>query len=279
MWRDRPTVIEEWIEGATHVAFFDENGDADMSYITKCKLKGKKIDEFSKYFGLTSVLLEQNNFIDIMFSINAFKEKYWPDNGCYDFNGKYQKVCLHSREIRKQTGPFSKNIIGATNFMEDLNSLMGSLPMSITSSFIDKERLEQRYGSYAQSPYNISVTFILERLAERQLKDTDKVIIILESRGRKEDAIILDTIVRLIKYGTRYVSEKQFKKIIGVYFNPKRCQSDCKKSYFGLEIADLCAYPIFKYCRNHKEDKAFEIIKSKIYGYPEHLNYGIKRFP
>lgn len=236
MWREKPTIINEWIDEATHVAFFDENGDTDMQYITKCRRENKTIDDSSKYFGLTSVLLEHDDLPKIIYDITLLKNKYWPDEGCFMFGDKYQKVCLHSREIRRQKGPFSKNILSGTNFMEDLNDFMESLPISITSSFIDKEELSKKYGSYARSPYNLAITFILERLVKRQLKDTDKVIIILESRGKKEDEILLDSIVRLMKYGNAYVTSKEFKKIIGVYFNPKRCPDDCKKVIMDLKL-------------------------------------------
>lgn len=279
MWRIKPTIIEELIPSATYVVYFDENGDADMTYIRKCKNNQTDVDEFSRYFGLTSVLLNHHDIGKVKKDIQQLKEKHWKPDGCYDYGGKSKMVCLHSREIRKQIGPFSKKAIDQNEFFKDINDLMSNLPISITTSFIDKYELNEKYGSFAQSPYDLSITFILERLVKSQLKDSDKVIIILESRGKKEDAALLDTINRILKYGTSYVSSKQFQKIIGVYFNPKRCPSNCKKSYYGLEIADLCAYPIFKFCRSGKEDKAYNMIKSKIYNYPHCYGYGIKMFP
>lgn len=280
MWKNKPTIIEEWIDGATHVAFFDENGDSDMGHIIKSKTKSKSIDELSSCFNLTSVLLEHDDMEKVAYDMVLLKNKYWPEDGCFLYKGNdYKKVCFHSREIRRQTGPFSKNILKDNGFMEDLNSYMESLPISITSCFIDKVRLYEKYGSFSQSPYNIAITFVLERLIIWQLKDTDRVIIILESRGRREDLIILDAIVRLMNFGTQYATPKQFAKIIGVYFNPKRSPEDCKKSYYGLEIADLCAYPIYKFCRSGVSDKSYNIIKSKIHGYPKVIGYGLKKFP
>lgn len=279
MWKDKPTIINKWIENATHVAFMDENGDSDMKYIINCLTEDRKIDDASRYFGLTSILAEHDDLIQMAYDITLLKSKYWPEDGCYNYKGKNKKVCFHSREIRRQVSPFSKNEIGDTDFMDDLNDFMDSLSILITSSFIDKEKLYRQYGTYANSPYNLSVTFILERLVAHQLKDTDKVIIILESRGKREDAIVLDAIVRLIQHGSNFVSSKQFQKIIGVYFNPKRCPSNERKSYYGLEVADLCAYPIFKYCRSGVADKSFDIIKRKIYGYPKINGYGVKKFP
>lgn len=282
MWKIKPMNIESMSKEATHVAFFDENGDTDMSYIVKCKHNGKTVDISSRYFCLTSILLQHDDVEKVSYDITELKRKYWPDDGCFQYgNGKYQKVVLHSREIRRRTGPFSKNVIKGDLFMNDLSSFIESLPISITSSFIDKMSLYDKYGEYARSPYDLSIKFILERMVGKQLKDTDKIIIILESRGKVEDYILLDTIMRIKKYGTEFMTAKRFDKIIGVYFNPKRSISDCRKSYYGLEIADLCSYPIYKYCRNgsDKTDKAYEILKSKIYGFPNIKGYGLKMFP
>ena len=279
MWKLEPTTIEQWDEKSTHVAFFDENGDSDMKYIVKCYHKGVKIDDFSKHFGLSSVLIRLEDFEKIRNDIINLKNKYWPPNGCYQYKTGLKKVCFHSREIRKQAEAFSKNVIGGTNFMSDLNDFMESLPISITYSFIDKEKHYEIYKNYAQSPYVLAVSFILERLVTKQLKDTDRVIIILESRGKKEDDKLLKHIMYILDHGTYYVSAGQFKKISGVYFNPKRMPKDDKKSYFGLEIADLCGYPIFKYCRNGTKDKAFKIIEPKIYSFPNIMGRGLKIFP
>ena len=65
--------------------------------------------------------------------------------------------------------------------------------------------------------------------------------------------------------------------INGIWFNPKRTKEN-NETYFGLELADLVSYPIFKYCRSMKQDKAYESIKEKIYNY-HHNGYGLKLFP
>lgn len=280
MWRKRPTLVEYFPWEATHVVFLDENGDSDMSYLIKCKEKGMEVNTSSRYFGLTSVIISREDFGDVQKAIIDFKNKYWKPDGCFEFSDGVKKVCLHSREIRRGTGPFSKSVIKDHDaFMEDLSLTIQSLPISLTSAFIDKEKLYNKYKRLALSPYDLATTFVLERLVKGQLKDTDKAIIVLESRGKGEDAKLLSDIINLLDYGTDYVSKKQFSKIIGVYFNPKRCPNNCEKSYYGLEIADLCAYPIFSYCRGGKTSRPFNLLKTKIYGFPYCKGYGIKIFP
>ena len=81
-----------------------------------------------------------------------------------------------------------------------------------------------------------------------------KGIILLESRGYKEDSILLK------------------------HINPK-WQDNYHTTTVGLEIADLFSYPIHKFLKLEKKDKAFKIIENKIIGYPEYLNKGLKVFP
>lgn len=65
---------------------------------------------------------------------------------------------------------------------------------------------------------------------------------------------------------------------IGIYFNPKWNQG-YDNTFSGLEIADLTSYPIHKYIRNNKKDKAFLALENKIDKYPDYINKGIKVFP
>ena len=72
----------------------------------------------------------------------------------------------------------------------------------------------------------------------------------------------------------------KFSKIKGVYFNPKWCHSaGDQKSYWALELADLCAFPIHKYLSYGTKDPAFNVIQRKICGYPHIRGRGLKSFP
>ena len=56
----------------------------------------------------------------------------------------------------------------------------------------------------------------------------------------------------------------------------KKRDNDC-----GLQLAELCAYPIARYIMNNSEpNPAFDVIKSKIRsGARCYMGYGIKVFP
>lgn len=280
-WKMKPTSIDE-MDGEnsiTHIVFFDENGDSNMKHIIKSEKEGKDVLENDKYFQLTGVIFHKNNLENTYKDMNLLKFKYWPDDGLYNYK-KYgkQKVCFHSREIRMKEGPFSINAINYKEFMVDLSYYMSQLETKIFSSFINKDLHFKYYKTNAQSPYDLSLTFILERIVGRFLKDTDQLIIILESRGKYEDKLIHSKILELLNFGTYFVSYRQFSIVKGVYFNTKRTKNG-DKTYYGLEIADLCSYPIYKYCKNHIKDKSFLLIETKIYGYPNYQGKGVKRFP
>lgn len=249
---------------ADYFIFMDENGDSNMKYIVSCYNNGILPDQNSRSFCLSSVMFKNTDISFIHKSIDDLKYKYWPD-GQYEYkNGKMMKVCLHSREIRRSTGPFSQNCIDYNSFQKDLTTLIQGAPLSITSAYIDKYLLYQKYTSFARNPYNLAVTFILEQVVRQQLKDTDTVIIVLESRGKKEDPPVQNTIQSMIDNGTQFVTKKQFKKIKGIYFDPKRDPEDSGKTFSCLELADLVSYPLYNYCKNNRTGRDYDIVRKKL---------------
>ena len=108
----------------------------------------------------------------------------------------------------------------------------------------------------------------------------ESCVVILESRGKTEDTELLNQIKLLIDHGNRYNPASLFSKIRGVYFNPKWSQaSHCQKSYWSLEIADVCSYPVYKYFAHGKRDQAFDIVETKFKNFPHYRGKGLKTFP
>lgn len=281
-WRITPTSIDSidiLKENITHISFFDENGSSDMDTVKKSIDENKTLNENEIYFNVTAVTIESKDITMIGEKISSLKSKYWqPDGKCQYRNGDVKKVVFHSREIRRSEGPFSKNVIDYNCFLSSLSELIESIPIVINTSFINKQSHYLLYGMNCQMPYDISLMFILERIVNHVLKDSDKVIIILESRGKKEDMQILLHINKIITFGTYYVTSRQFNKIKGIYFNKKRT-ADNALSYFGLEIADLCSYPIYRYCINRESSRSFDVIEHKLHAFPNYWGKGLKKFP
>ncbi len=275
-WRDKPICATRWSDDATHILYVDENGHSNLKNIIQCIDNGTVIKEDEKYFNIGTTLITKENHTKIALSLVDIKHKYWKD-GKYSYNGVLKSVCFHSDEIRKMKGPFSKNEIDHECFFEDLNNTMKDMDATIFDCFINKKLYYKKYYDKAKDPYSIGIEYILERIVNK-INDNEKVMIICESRGAKEDRIVLDTIKLLMARGTYYVSSRKFNKITGVYFNPKR-STDNSKSYIGLEIADLCAYPIYKYARYGTKDEAFKIVETKLFGYPLYEGRGLKFVP
>ena len=81
-------------------------------------------------------------------------------------------------------------------------------------------------------------------------------------------------------FGNDFTSASAFSKIKGVYFNPKWSEeAHCQKSYWSLEIADVCSYPIHKYLCYDKKDPAFLVVEKKLRCYPRYIGRGLKIFP
>ena len=117
--------------------------------------------------------------------------------------------------------------------------------------------------------------FLLERYiyATRNHK---KGIIVIESRKSRNDSKLLKQIVNLFLTGSEYLKEVEFRdRIKGIYFNDKRNYQQTH-SYIGLEIVDLCSYPINKYIKLSKKDESFLIIENKL---DKGIEKAIKRFP
>lgn len=278
-WRNRPKIKENWPSGVDAIMFIDENGDSSLKNIINKINRGETISNNDKYFTITGCIIRKENFIEARDKINNLKAKYW-ENGLYEYKGRVKKVCFHSSEIRGEKEAFSSKIIDRNEFITDLSMYMLNLNIEIFSATLDKEILCRKYPKSPENPYNLCMDFIVERFVKFYLKYNEKGAVVLEQRGKKQDKLLLEHLKDIADNGTRFAGADKFKKIKGFYFNPKWCKGENeKKSYFGLEIADLISYPIHKYNITGKKDRAFECIESKIHGYPHYNGKGIKIFP
>ncbi|WP_025568861.1 DUF3800 domain-containing protein [Bacillus sp. UNCCL81] len=282
-WRERPRVIEDWNEEIDSIMSIDENGTTDLSFYKKLLLKHfdfSDIDQthlHDKIFTVTGVVMNRNDFPAFKDKITTIKETHW-ENGIFQYKNNEKKVVFHSREIRKKEGPFEPTNINYPKFITDLSSLMTETRYKIFSSSIDKlVHCYQYIDPY--HVYNLCLTFVIERYCMHLNNYNLNGLLLLESRGKKEDAFILKHITRLLDRGTQYKSPEHFNRIKGVYFNPKWVKNDPSKSYALLELADLASYPIHKYSRSSQKDLAFESIEHKFYGYPYYNGKGLKKFP
>lgn len=241
--------------------FLDETGDHGLTYI----------DEKFPLFLLCGCLFSADEIENTKTKVDNFKQKYF----------KTTEVVLHSRDIRKCEGAFQIlfNLDLKAEFYKDLNGILGEATYSIIATGINKEEHIKKYGKGAKDPYSLSFSYIIERLIFC-LGSLDKegiVEIAVERRGKKEDKMLLSHFNSVLDLGTYYVSSERLKeKITDFKFHNKR------ELIAGLEVADLCAYPLARYLLNPKEPYVpFKIIENNIYCNKdgEYNGWGLKLFP
>ncbi|WP_019123722.1 DUF3800 domain-containing protein [Brevibacillus massiliensis] len=279
-WRSRPTLIDNWDDSIDTVMSLDENGTTDLAgirkQIAKTFLNPSAITD--RWFTITGVVLNRNDFPNFRDKIVSVKHAHWSD-GKYEYKTGTKRVVFHSSEIRKKVGPFNPKVIDYEQFMTDISSLISETPVTVYSASIDKYRHVLQYA-YPYHVYTLCLEFIIERYC-RQLRANGKTgMLLLESRGKKEDAEVLKFLVDFLDRGNRYYSADQLSCIKGVYFNPKWSSLyNGQASFVTLELADLISYPIHKYVRSNVKDKAYEIVEKKLFNHPFPVGYGLKTFP
>lgn len=288
-WKIRPTLIENWPDNIDKIIAIDENGTCELNSFKKVRINNpvnfsKACTDSTRYmnerwFTITGVVMDREIFPYYRESINEIKYEYWND-GVYDYRSGTRRVVFHSREIRRREGPFNPKLIDYKNFINDISIMIKSTNFKIYSSSIDKINHISQYSNPFHV-YNLNLNFVIERFCSELNRNNENGIILLESRGKKEDMSNLNYLINLINNGNNYKSKDHFSRIRGVYFNPKWCfeKNSGKASYILLELADIVSYPIFKYTKTNRKDQAFLTIENKIDNYPHYYGYGLKKFP
>jgi len=245
----------------SYYLFLDESGDHDLTFV----------DKNFPLFLLCGCIIEENALKTIEKNINSFKQKYFGST----------EVVLHSRDIRKCQGAFQIlfDLQLKEQFYRDLNLILSESNYCLLGSGINKKNLVKQYGKVAKNPYNLSLSFIIERLIfylDALGKETS-VKILAEERGKKEDRMLLSHFNSIVDRGTYYLSPDRLKKKIrGFSFHSKY------DNLTGLQIADLCAYPMARHLLHPKEPYIpFKVIEEKIYANRKgkYLGWGLKVFP
>ncbi|MFN8290166.1 MAG: DUF3800 domain-containing protein [Chitinophagaceae bacterium] len=240
--------------------FIDESGDHGLN----------KIDPGFPVFTLCGILLSEQNYSVIIEKINTLKRKFWGD----------KKVILHSSDIRKCEKEFQIlfNQEIKAEFYKDLNEIISESKFRIITVAIQKDKYIKKYGKIAEGVYEISLSYILERvvfsLDEIANDHNKRLSIVIEKRGAKEDSTLSEHIQKVLTRGTYYVNSDRFKNLVCEYRF-----FDKKDDIPGLQLADLVAYPISRYVIDPaRANPAFDVLEPKFYRRKGH-RYGLKIYP
>lgn len=239
-------------EFSEYIIFADESGDHGLS----------SINPENPVFALAFCIFKKSDYTSIFKNtLTKFKLHFWG----------HDLVVLHNHEIRKSTGEFGFlfNEEKRKMFMHALNEMVRSIPFSIVATVVDKRQLFD--SQHAHNPYILALGSCLRQTVEfleEQKQSQHLTHLIVESRGKPEDRDL----------------ELEFRKIaaerspegypLDIRFASKQTNSG------GLQIADLVAHPIARHViKRDQPNKAFDIIKEKLLGYPDHEGVGLKCFP
>lgn len=239
--------------------YIDESGDHGLS----------NLNPDFPIFLLCGVIISIAEYEKIRVEFNRIKRDIWGS----------EHVIFHSRDIRKCEKEFKYlfDLKLKQRFYEMLDKGISDGVYSIVSSAILKEEYIKKYGKLSDDVYEVSLSFIIERaifyldsLKQKHLE----LEIVIEKRGRKEDAKLKEHFQRLLSRGTAYVTPARIASYqISILFKSK------KENINGLQLADLIAYPIARHVLEpNRINPSYEVFKDKIYKNGER-KYGLKIFP
>ena len=241
-----------------YIVYLDETGDHSLELI----------DKDFPVFALAMFICESTYYNQkILPAVSQLKTDYFGHEG----------IILHSRDIRKAQKDFGflTNPQKRQEFFEKINSMMNDFEYSLIVSVIKKQAHKDKYGINAGNPYDLAMTFSLERLlAFLENVQQKQVYLIAESRGKKEDDDLKLSFFKIISQGTEYNSADRFKQIdFKLHFVPKAM------NIVGTQLADLAAYPIARHVlQPNITNPSYDIVSKKFYRGKGWVR-GLKVFP
>jgi hypothetical protein len=211
------------------------------------------INENFPYFLLCWILISEDEDKKLNEQVNKLKiDFFWTT-----------EVILHSRDIRKCDKSFKIlfDLDIKKKFYDRLELILKNIQFEIISIWIKKENYIKKYWKTAENPYQLSLSYMLERLIFC-IQDNDwKVNIYVEKRWKKEDKKLLEYYNMLYNTGTYFVNSNDFKNRIKWFDFRNKNKND-----IWIQIADLCAYPLVCKIRRPKEPNlSYDLLKEKIY--------------
>jgi Protein of unknown function (DUF3800) len=230
-----------------YIIYADESGSPVLSPST---------DEYP-VFVLVFLIVEKRHYANVLVpQVQMLK---------FDFVG-HDQLILHERDIRRQSGAFAFLQVSESlraNFLERVTKIVEEAQVKLCCAIIDKTKLLKRYEN-AWSPYDIAVTFCLEKAAKFLRQEGEaktKVNVVFEARGANEDKR-LELEFRRVADGNPQIGMPS--SAVGE-FDWKPLFIDKRSNSTGLQIADMAARPLgLSYLRPDQKNRASEVLKRKM---------------
>lgn len=243
-----------------YFVFIDETGEANID----------NPDPRYNIFVLCGVVFREDHYNAFDIALKKLKKKHFND----------EDVVLHSYTMRKNKGVFKifqdKKVL--SKFYVDIEKIFTEHNYKVISCIINKEKYKEKYPlkNYA---YEDSLTFLCERSMTYigTGHKNHSLHFCLEKRGGRKDRELKKLYRKVIRFGTDYKSTDDFKVCHpNLFFRAKN------QNINGLQLADLCAYPIARKILSPKTPQpTYDLFEDKIFTWYDgrKKGFGLKFFP
>lgn len=228
--------------------FIDECGDHNLV----------KYDPAFPVFTLCGILVSRDNLYSLN---NDFKRLKLEIFGNTD-------IVIHSVDIRKWRDAFIvlKDEALRMKFFNGIERILSQNDAYIiVSCTILKEQLNKFcVRGEEEDVYGLSLSYLIERsifCVDNLTYSNPDITIIVERRGKKEDAKLLNYYNGLRNRGTKWITPERLRSRIGRFeFKYKR------DNIIGLQIADLIAYPVTQHILHpERPNRSYDAVKHNIF--------------
>ncbi len=238
--------------------FLDESGEANVT----------KPDPRFNIFSLCGVVFTEPSYYELDHKMNDLKIKFWES----------KDIIFHSYTMRKQEKAFkifqTPGVL--QNFYSEIEKILTECDYKIISCVVLKDLYRETYPD-KNFAYETALQFICERAAFLINRiDCTSIHICIEKRERSKNRLLFKHYNDLLQKGNHLNGAKIFEK-----FDRELHFRDKKKNINGLQLADICAYPIaFKSLYPNRTQKTYELILEKIHSWNGNIHgVGLKVFP
>ena len=228
--------------------FIDECGDHNLV----------KYDPAFPVFTLCGILVSRDNLYSLN---NDFKKLKLEIFGNTD-------IVIHSVDIRKWRDAFIvlKDEALRTKFFNGIERILSQNDAYIiVSCTILKEQLNKFcVRGEEEDVYGLSLSYLIERsifCVDNLTYSNPDITIIVERRGKKEDAKLLNYYNGLRNRGTKWITPERLRSRIGRFEFKYR-----RDNIIGLQIADLIAYPVTQHILHpERPNRSYDAVKHNIF--------------